>query len=133
MASEIPHLRVLAPAGDREAACKSIRRFQPEIAVLSSLPHNGGTLELVKTLRQAGDPPVVIVLADLHHCQYRQSFLGAGADVVLDCANDFPRLFHVLAELARESNGNPPLTRDALRRRVRQLLDGIAEIVENRR
>jgi DNA-binding NarL/FixJ family response regulator len=94
---------VVGEAETAQEAVRGIRRTQPDCVVLD-IQLNGSTgMEVLQPLRSEGSRIVFIVFTNHDAPQYRQCYLRAGADCVLDKTRDFGRIKDVVRNLRQES------------------------------
>src|SRR6266568_1761879 len=88
-------------------AISATRRLKPDVMLLDiSMPGGSGihVLEMVKKERPA---PLVIMLTNFAHEQYRQKCLQLGADFFFDKSTEFEKVLHVLNPVNEAAEPSP--------------------------
>ncbi len=98
---------VIGESGDAEEAMQAIRRLNPDVVILDIRMPGGGGLPVLTDIKSRKPSPVVIVLTSYPQPQYRQAYLGAGADYFFDKIKDIQKLTDVMVELANKHRGAP--------------------------
>src|SRR2546428_3470418 len=96
--SDLPSVEIVGQAEIAFEAISATRRLKPDVMLLDiSMPGGSGihVLEMVKKERPA---PLVIMLTNFAHEQYRQKCLQLGADYFFDKSTEFERVTEVLRE-----------------------------------
>ncbi len=89
--SDLPSVEIVGQAEIAFEAISATRRLKPDVMLLDiSMPGGSGihVLEMVKKERPA---PLVIMLTNFAHEQYRQKCLQLGADFFFDKSTEFER------------------------------------------
>ena len=79
----------------------SIAARAPDVAVLDVTLPDGSGLELLRAIRAAGRPVLVIILTNAPEPQLRKAWMAAGADYFLDKATEIQRVAQIVADRAR--------------------------------
>ena len=94
--SDLPSVEIVGQAEIAFEAISATRRLKPDVMLLDiSMPGGSGihVLEMVKKERPA---PLVIMLTNFAHEQYRQKCLQLGADYFFDKSTEFEKVLSVL-------------------------------------
>ena len=105
--SDLPSVEIVGQAEIAFEAISATRRLKPDVMLLDiSMPGGSGihVLEMVKKERPA---PLVIMLTNFAHEQYRQKCLQLGADYFFDKSTEFEKVLSVLNP-AHEATERPP-------------------------
>lgn len=101
MLSEVEGVAVVGQAASAAEALAGIRTLKPRVVILDIQMPGGSGLEVLRTIKQESLPPVVVMLTNHAHTQYRERCMSLGADYFLDKSRDFerlPEIFQLLAE-----------------------------------
>ena len=102
LVSEMESARLVGCAGTVQEAVERIPACQPDVLILDIHLPDGTGLDILKVLRQAGQPlPIVIVLSTETDPRYRKAFESLGAAFYLDKALEFGRLAEICGSLAK--------------------------------
>ncbi len=105
--SDLPSVEIVGQAEIAFEAISATRRLKPDVMLLDiSMPGGSGihVLEMVKKERPA---PLVIMLTNFAHEQYRQKCLQLGADYFFDKSTEFEKVLSVLNPVP-EATERPP-------------------------
>lgn len=83
---ELPDVRVVGVADGADEAVPAIRSLKPQFVVLDLRLAQGSGLFVLETIRHFDPPPVVAVLTNYPHEQYRARCAEMGADFFFDKA-----------------------------------------------
>jgi two-component system, OmpR family, response regulator len=92
MLVETRGIEVIGAAAGAEEAVALVREQHPDAVILDLQLRQGNGFEVLKTIRQAGPAPLVLVLTNHASAQHRQRCLEAGADYFFDKAIEFDRI-----------------------------------------
>ena len=106
MISELPNVEVVGQADVAFEAINSIRRLRPSVVVLDISMPGGSGMYVLETVKKDQPVPVVIMLTNFAHEQYRQKCLQLGADYFFDKSTEFDRVTQVLREMPPPRGGN---------------------------
>jgi DNA-binding NarL/FixJ family response regulator len=106
--SEIPGVLVSAIAPRAGDVLPRIMRSRPDVAIVDMRLHEGGALDLIRSIKALPQPPVVIALSSSHSLAYRSSCHKAGAEFFFDKVHEQDRLFEALAQLKEELGVRKP-------------------------
>lgn len=96
MISELPNVEVVGQADVAFEAINSIRRLRPSVVVLDISMPGGSGMYVLESVKKDRPVPLVIMLTNFAHEQYRQKCLQLGADYFFDKSTEFERVTEVL-------------------------------------
>jgi DNA-binding NarL/FixJ family response regulator len=105
--SDLPSVEIVGQAEIAFEAISATRRLKPDVMLLDiSMPGGSGihVLEMVKKERPA---PLVIMLTNFAHEQYRQKCLQLGADYFFDKSTEFEKVLSVLNPVPEAAERRP--------------------------
>lgn len=100
MISELPNVEIVGQADIAFEAINSIRKLRPSIVVLDISMPGGSGMYVLETIKKEQPGPVVIMLTNFAHEQYRKKCLQLGADYFFDKSTEFERVTEVLKQVA---------------------------------
>jgi len=100
--SEIPNLRVIGEAETTTEAIAMIQDFKPDAVILDIRLTGGSGIDVLKTVKQGPNPPLVFILTHYPYPHYRKQCLTYGADYFFDKSVDMDRVVETFRNLARE-------------------------------
>ena len=101
--AELPGVDIVGQADIAFEALHAIRKLKPGVVVLDiSMPGSSG-LYVLETLKREQPCPLVIMLTNFSHEQYRRKCLQLGADYFFDKTNEFEKVIDVLRELPADA------------------------------
>jgi DNA-binding NarL/FixJ family response regulator len=89
-------VQVIGHAGNARDAVDGIRRLQPDVVLLDIRLDEGTGLDVIKQIKKAGQPPVVIVLTNYAYPQYRERFMQYGAEYFFDKSQELDVMLQAL-------------------------------------
>jgi DNA-binding NarL/FixJ family response regulator len=105
--AELPNVEVVGQADIAFEAIYSIRRLRPAVVVLDISMPGGSGMYVLETVKKDRPVPVVIMLTNFAHEQYRQKCLQLGADYFFDKSTEFERVTEVLRQIS--TSGQAPV------------------------
>jgi PAS domain S-box-containing protein len=97
--AEIEGVAVLGEARNASEALAAVRDLKPKVVILDIQMPDGNGIEVLKTIKQESQPPVVIMLTNHPFPQYREKCRQLGADYFLDKTNDLETLIDIFKGL----------------------------------
>lgn len=79
-----------------------IMRSRPDVVVVDMRLHEGGALDLIRSIKALPRPPVVIALSTSHSLAYRTSCHKAGAEFFFNKVHEQDQMFEALLQLKKE-------------------------------
>jgi DNA-binding NarL/FixJ family response regulator len=92
MLVETRGIEVIGAAGGADEAVALVREQHPDAVILDLQLRQGSGFDVLKTIRQDGPVPLVLVLTNHASDLHRQRCLDAGADYFFDKAIDFDKI-----------------------------------------
>jgi len=106
MLSELPGIEIVGQAQDAAKAISSVRKLQPDAAILDiRLPASNG-IEVFKTIKKGNSAPMTIILTNYPYDQYRKKCMEAGADFFFDKTTEFDRLTELFKKSIQGSDNS---------------------------
>lgn len=94
--TEVANVTIAGEAGTPRDALANIQRVKPDIVVLDISMPGGSGIQVLETLKKEKPAPMVIMLTNFDHPQYRNRCLQLGADHFLDKSNSFERVIEIV-------------------------------------
>lgn len=94
---------LVGQAGTVMDAARSIRELEPDVVILDIQMPGGSGLDVLAGLKKDRLSPVVIVLTNHPHPQYRERCLQGGARFFLDKSTEFQKIVEILGTLMDEA------------------------------
>jgi DNA-binding NarL/FixJ family response regulator len=98
LVAHVDTIEVVGQAGSKAEAVEAIARLGPDVIVLDPVTQGGGVQDL-QEIRQAAPDAKIVTLVFYPHSRFPATFLGAGANYVLDKLTEVRRVGEVLAAL----------------------------------
>lgn len=89
---------VVTEAADSAGASRAFRSARPDVVILDLSLRGSSGFDVLREIRSAADPPLVIVFTNHTEEPYRRRCLEGGADFFFDKSRDLPRMVEVLRE-----------------------------------
>jgi DNA-binding NarL/FixJ family response regulator len=100
--SELPGMHVHTAAPRKGNVLPRIMRSRPDVVVVDMRLHEGGALDLIRSIKALPRPPVVIALSTSHSLAYRTSCHKAGAEFFFNKVHEQDQMFEALLQLKKE-------------------------------
>jgi DNA-binding NarL/FixJ family response regulator len=100
--SEIEGAEVIGQARSAAEAIKGIRSLKPHVVVLDIQMPDGSGIDVLRTIKQDSQPPLVMMLTNHAYPQYRKRCMERGADFFLDKSRELERLPTIFERLVRQ-------------------------------
>ena len=100
--AELDSVEVIGNAHSAGIAISAIRADKPDLVIQDVHTADGSGIDLLRAIKQAACPPLVIVLTNDAYPAYRKVYLQAGADFFLDKSSEFDQIPEVLRRLLSE-------------------------------
>jgi len=104
MISELPEIEIIGQAEDAQKAINSIRILKPDVTILDIRMPGGNGIEVLENIKKDKSAPLIIILTNYPHPQYRKKCMDSGADFFFDKSTEFHKVIKVLEKLIQESN-----------------------------
>ena len=105
--SELPDTEIIGQADIAFEAINSIRRSKPAVVVLDISMPGGSGIYVLENIKKERPAPVVIMLTNFAHEQYRQKCLQLGADYFFDKSTEFDKVIEVLRHRSKAGSAGP--------------------------
>jgi DNA-binding NarL/FixJ family response regulator len=92
MLDEVAGIEIVGQAENVTEAVSGIRDLQPDVVTLDIGMPGGSGIKVLQNIKQAGAGPMVIILTNFPYPGYRQRYLRAGADFILDKSTEFDQI-----------------------------------------
>jgi two-component system, OmpR family, response regulator len=94
--AEVPNVIIAGEAERPSEAIAGIQRQRPDIVVLDISMPGGSGLQVLESVKKDKPAPMVIMLTNFDHPQYRNRCMQLGADHFLDKSNSFERVIEIV-------------------------------------
>jgi DNA-binding NarL/FixJ family response regulator len=108
MIAELPNVEVVGQADIAFEAIHSIRQLRPSVVVLDISMPGGSGMYVLESIKKDRPGPLVIMLTNFAHDQYRQKCLQLGADYFFDKSTEFERVTEVLRQIPDDGDRQGP-------------------------
>jgi DNA-binding NarL/FixJ family response regulator len=98
--SEMPNVAIAGEAGMAREAIAGINAERPDVVVLDISMPGGSGLKVLEAVKKEQPAPLVIMLTNFDHPQYRQRCMQLGADYFLDKSSSFERVIEIVRDFA---------------------------------
>jgi DNA-binding NarL/FixJ family response regulator len=105
MFADVPGMEIVGQAGKGLEATDAIRRLEPDVVILDIRMPDGNGIDVLKSIKQDGEAPIVIMLTAYPYPQYRKKCLEAGADYFFDKSTEFQKVTTTLKQLRGKFGG----------------------------
>jgi DNA-binding NarL/FixJ family response regulator len=96
--AEVPNVTIAGEAEMARDAIAGIERQHPDIVVLDISMPGGSGIQVLEKIKKDRPAPMVIMLTNFDHPQYRQRCMQLGADHFLDKSNSFERVIEIVRQ-----------------------------------
>jgi DNA-binding NarL/FixJ family response regulator len=100
MLSDLENIEMIGEAGNVQDAIQSIQAFDPDVVILDIRMPGGSGIDVLKKIEKRNETPVVIILTNYPHSQYRKKCMEAGADFFFDKSGEFERIVEVVSGIS---------------------------------
>jgi DNA-binding NarL/FixJ family response regulator len=100
MLSDLENIDIIGEAANVQDAINSIHEFNPDMVILDIRMPGGSGIDVLKKIEKRNDSPVVIILTNYPHAQYRKRCMDAGADFFFDKSRDFEEIVKVVSGIS---------------------------------
>jgi DNA-binding NarL/FixJ family response regulator len=102
MLSEIEGAEVIGQAGNAAEAVEGINNLKPDVVILDIQMPGGNGIDVLKTIKQESQPPLVLMLTNNASPQYRKKCMELGSDFFLDKSREFESLITIFKGLIEQ-------------------------------
>jgi DNA-binding NarL/FixJ family response regulator len=93
-------IEMIGEAENVQDAINSIHEFGPDVVILDIRMPGGSGIDVLKKIRKINEVPVIIILTNYPHSQYREKCMEAGADFFFDKSRDFEEIVKVVSGIS---------------------------------
>jgi len=105
--SDLPSVEIVGQAEIAFEAISATRRLKPDVMLLDISMPGGSGIHVLEMVKQERPAPLVIMLTNFAHEQYRQKCLQLGADYFFDKSTEFEKVLHVLNPVNEATEPSP--------------------------
>ena len=98
-------IEMIGEAENVQDAINSIHEFDPDVVILDIRMPGGSGIDVLKKIKKINEVPVIIILTNYPHSQYRKKCMEAGADFFFDKSRDFEEIVKVVSGICAISGG----------------------------
>lgn len=102
MLSEIEGAEVIGQAGNAAEAVEGISNLKPDVVILDIQMPGGNGIDVLKTIKQESQSPLVLMLTNNASQQYRKKCMELGSDFFLDKSREFESLITIFKGLIEQ-------------------------------
>jgi len=96
----VERIEMIGEAENVQDAINSIHEFGPDVVILDISMPGGSGIDVLKTIKKKNEVPVIIMLTNYPHSQYRKKCMEAGADFFFDKSRDFGEIVKVVGGIS---------------------------------
>ena|SRR5688572_1297040 len=96
--TEVPNVTIAGEAEMARDAIAGIQRQRPDVVVLDISMPGGSGIQVLETVKKDKPAPMVIMLTNFDHPQYRERCMQLGADHFLDKSSNFERVIEIVRD-----------------------------------
>jgi len=103
--TEVEGIEIVAQADNAYEAADLVRTLEPDVAIVDlRMPKRSG-MDLIEDVKNAPQPPKIIMLTNFPTPENRERCLSYGADYFFDKSSEIEEVMAVLKDLLQESAG----------------------------
>lgn len=96
----VERIEMIGEAENVQDAINSIHEFEPDVVILDIRMPGGSGIDVLKKIKKKNEVPVIIILTNYSHSQYRKKCMEAGADFFFDKSRDFEEIVKVVSGIS---------------------------------
>ena len=100
MLSDLENIEMIGEAENVQDAINSIHEFNPDVVILDIRMPGGSGIDVLKKIEKRKGAPIVIILTNYPHSQYRKKCMDAGADFFFDKSEEFEKIVEVVSGIS---------------------------------
>ena len=100
MLSDLERIDTIGQAENVQDAIASIREFGPDVVILDIRMPGGSGIDVLEGIEKKNQVPIVIMLTNYPHSQYRKRCMEAGADFFFDKSVEFEKVIEVVSGIS---------------------------------
>ena len=104
MLADVDGIEIVGHAGTVAEASQAVRTLTPDVVILDLQMPGGSGIDVLESMKRDRVTPIVIVLTNYPHPQYRKKCLQSGARFFMDKSNEFERVAAALRRLIRDGS-----------------------------
>jgi len=93
-------IEMIGEAENVQDAIRRIHEFEPDVVILDIRMPGGSGIDVLKKIRKKQEVPVIIILTNYPHSQYRDKCVEAGADFFFNKSRDFEKIVKVVSGIS---------------------------------
>lgn len=93
-------IETIREAGNVQDAINSIHEFDPDVVILDIRMPGGSGIDVLQKIEKRNKVPVIIILTNYPHSQYRKKCMEAGADFFFNKSRDFEEIVKVVSRIS---------------------------------
>jgi DNA-binding NarL/FixJ family response regulator len=93
-------IEMIGEAENVQDAIHRIHEFEPDVVILDIRMPGGSGIDVLKKIRKKQEVPVIIILTNYPHSQYREKCIEAGADFFFNKSRDFEEIVKVVSGIS---------------------------------
>src|SRR4030042_5409703 len=90
--SDLQKIDIIGEAENVQEAINTIQELKPDVVILDIRMPGGSGIDVLKKIKKINHVPVIIMLTNYPHSQYRKKCMEAGADFFFDKSRDFEEI-----------------------------------------
>jgi len=94
--SELEKVEMIGEAENVQEAIENIRLQGPDVVILDIRMPGGNGIDVLREIEKNDQVPIIIMLTNYPHQQYRKKCMDAGADFFFDKSKEFEKVVEVL-------------------------------------
>jgi len=99
LVADITGVEIVGQSGDPLEALDSISDSHPDVVILDiRLPRRSG-IDVLKSIKKESTPPIVLMITNYPHRQYRQACMAEGADYFFSKIDEFEMIRETLSSI----------------------------------
>ena len=102
MLSDLERIDTIGQAENVQDAIASIREFGPDVVILDIRMPGGSGIDVLEGIEKKNQVPIVIMLTNYPHSQYRKRCMEAGADFFFDKSVEFEKVIEVVSGISAQ-------------------------------
>jgi len=102
MVQENKSITLMGESEDAVQAITALQQLKPDVVILDIHMPGGGGMRVLKDIKRMNTGTIAIIFTAFAFAQYRQAYLGAGADYFFDKTHDVQKMIDTLDELGRK-------------------------------
>jgi DNA-binding NarL/FixJ family response regulator len=97
--SEVSGVQIVGHAQEAQETLQAVCKLKPDVVTMNIQMIGGSGMDVLKKIKQAEQPPIVIMLTNRTSSPYRKRCIEAGADFFLDKSTEFGKVREIVQGL----------------------------------